>query len=124
MTCSDPNLESDCSGCTDLRDDPLGGTHSGCTKQHGHIGCDKVKSPDTKERCTKCNAPFLLHEHKHIIQRDGVYHTNCYKNKIKLTTEVKSPDNSFTTRECINGHKMTGVGFDSECPECEDPWKS
>src|SRR3990167_6718538 len=34
----------------------------------------------------------------------------------------KSPD-TFTIRECINGHKMTGVGFDDCCPECEAPWK-
>lgn len=38
--CSDPKLSRDCSGCTDLRGDPMGGTHQGCTKQHGHIGCN------------------------------------------------------------------------------------
>lgn len=34
--CSDPDLKSDCSGCTDKRSE---GTHQGCTKQHGHVGC-------------------------------------------------------------------------------------
>lgn len=37
--CSNPDLDSDCSGCTDLKDDPMGGTHQGCTRQHGHVGC-------------------------------------------------------------------------------------
>lgn len=37
MKCVYPNLEGDCSGCTDGRSE---GTHQGCTKQHGHIGCD------------------------------------------------------------------------------------
>ena len=26
------------------------------------------------------------------------------------------------TKTCINGHKLTGVGFDDFCPECEEPW--
>ena len=34
------------------------------------------------------------------------------------------PPDTFNTKECINGHKMTGVGFDDCCPECEEPWKS
>lgn len=34
--CSDPDLQSECSGCTDDRSE---GTHQGCTKQHGHVGC-------------------------------------------------------------------------------------
>lgn len=38
--CSDPELTSHCSGCTDLKDDPLGGTHQGCTIEHGHVGCN------------------------------------------------------------------------------------
>lgn len=46
--CPDPNLEGDCPGCTDLRDDPLGGTHAGCTKQHGHIGCEFDKKAEVK----------------------------------------------------------------------------
>lgn len=29
------------------------------------------------ERCTKCNAPFQQHHHRHIT-REGVYHTSCY----------------------------------------------
>lgn len=28
----------------------------------------------------------------------------------------------MTTKNCTNGHTMTGIGFD-ECPECEAPWK-
>ncbi len=36
--CSCPDLSDECSGCFDP--DPLGGTHAGCTKQHGHVGCD------------------------------------------------------------------------------------
>jgi hypothetical protein len=27
------------------------------------------------------------------------------------------------TKECVNGHKMTGIGFDDCCPECEGRWK-
>lgn len=37
--CSNPELSSDCSGCTD---DHTEGTHQGCTKQHGHVGCDQM----------------------------------------------------------------------------------
>lgn len=36
--CANPDLDSDCSGCTDDRSE---GTHQGCTKQHGHVGCDR-----------------------------------------------------------------------------------
>lgn len=27
------------------------------------------------------------------------------------------------TRICESGHKMTGMGFEDGCPECEAPWK-
>lgn len=37
--CSDPELSHDCAGCTDRHSE---GTHAGCTKQHGHVGCDKA----------------------------------------------------------------------------------
>ena len=26
------------------------------------------------------------------------------------------------TKTCTNGHTMTGIGFDDQCPECEAPW--
>ena len=35
--CTDPTLSEDCSGCSDPHSE---GTHQGCTKQHGHVGCD------------------------------------------------------------------------------------
>lgn len=35
--CSSSTLEYDCSGCTDRHSE---GTHQGCTKQHGHVGCE------------------------------------------------------------------------------------
>jgi hypothetical protein len=38
--CSDPELKSHCSGCTDIRSE---GTHQGCTIEHGHVGCDLAK---------------------------------------------------------------------------------
>lgn len=38
--CSDPELTSHCSGCTDLKHDTMGGTHQGCTIEHGHVGCN------------------------------------------------------------------------------------
>lgn len=25
-------------------------------------------------------------------------------------------------RVCENGHRLTGIGFDDECPECEGKW--
>lgn len=39
--CSDPELSHDCTGCTDRHSE---GTHQGCTKQHGHVGCDRATS--------------------------------------------------------------------------------
>ncbi len=38
--CTDPELKSHCSGCSDP--DPMGATHQGCTIEHGHVGCDKA----------------------------------------------------------------------------------
>lgn len=35
--CPVPQLDRDCSGCTDRNSE---GTHQGCTRQHGHVGCD------------------------------------------------------------------------------------
>jgi len=40
------------------------------------------------KRCTKCNAPFLLHHHKHIIGEE-IYHTNCFKNLPNKGDETK-----------------------------------
>lgn len=37
--CAHPDLDADCSGCTDGRSE---GTHQGCTRQHGHVGCNRV----------------------------------------------------------------------------------
>lgn len=34
--CTDPELRHDCTGCTDPNTE---GTHQGCTKHHGHVGC-------------------------------------------------------------------------------------
>lgn len=34
--CADPKLKRECTGCTDKKSE---GTHQGCTKQHGHVGC-------------------------------------------------------------------------------------
>ncbi len=43
------DLSEDCSGCIDPNTE---GTHSGCTKQHGHVGCDvaigKLRSTPTQ----------------------------------------------------------------------------
>lgn len=47
--CTDPDLKEDCSGCTYLKNDPMGGTHQGCTKQHGHVGCDRNSKNDLRE---------------------------------------------------------------------------
>lgn len=55
--CSSPTLEYDCTGCTDRHSE---GTHQGCTKQHGHIGCNLsttswvVEDPQEKTCCHKC----------------------------------------------------------------------
>lgn len=35
-----------------------------------------------KERCTKCNAPFEAHHHRHLT-RKGIFHINCYENRKK-----------------------------------------
>lgn len=39
--CTDPQLQGHCTGCNELKNDPMGGTHQGCTAEHGHWGCDK-----------------------------------------------------------------------------------
>ena len=59
--CSDPKLQHDCTGCTDRHSE---GTHQGCTKQHGHVGCalaksdgwpvEKVKQPRARAKIPYC----------------------------------------------------------------------
>lgn len=36
----------ECSGCSDPNSE---GTHQGCTKQHGHVGCDLASPQDQKK---------------------------------------------------------------------------
>src|SRR3990167_10905451 len=78
--CQDPNLESNCSGCTDLRDDRMGGTHSGCTKQHGHIGCDKVNSPNKLPSSPKLDKAFNEVAHMKDQPLDKCKHLNIKRN--------------------------------------------
>ena len=55
------------------------------------------------------------------------YCPQCYFEDDKTILRKDCPHNNspdtFNTKECINGHKMTGVGFDDCCPEDEAPWK-
>ena len=67
----------------------------------------------------------------------GTCHPSEYPNCIEIRKGIEPPippcncichdkissTDTFNIRECINGHKMTGVGFDDCCPECEAPWK-
>jgi len=41
------------------------------------LNCEELPR---EERCTRCNAPFEDHHHKHIT-RKGIYHTRCYKER-------------------------------------------
>lgn len=34
-------LDSNCSGCTDPNSE---GTHQGCTREHGHVGCTATRT--------------------------------------------------------------------------------
>lgn len=64
--CSTPKPDQDCSGCTDPRSE---GTHQGCTKQHGHVGCaEATQEPRTEPRKEEkynhcdCNENSTIHE--------------------------------------------------------------
>lgn len=57
--------------------------------RHGYVRAVNdflaLLTPQDTERCTKCNAPFEAHHHKHIT-REGIYHTSCYES-IKSETK-------------------------------------
>lgn len=44
--CPTPDLNEDCAGCTDGRSE---GTHAGCTRQHGHVGCELAEAKKRPE---------------------------------------------------------------------------
>jgi hypothetical protein len=46
-SCPSPKLDGDCAGCTDRRSE---GTHAGCTRQHGHVGCRLAVKPSRSVR--------------------------------------------------------------------------
>src|SRR3990167_8541351 len=89
---------------------------------------------DKKECCKKCgrltqieDCNVVICEYENCLCHqppDKDMKVNPWIKGMEKSTgkSFKSPD-TFNTRECINGHKMTGVGFDDCCPECEAPWK-
>lgn len=48
---ADSDLSESCSGCTDPRSE---GTHQGCTKEHGHVGCNLAP---TEQKCPYEDCP-------------------------------------------------------------------
>lgn len=69
---------------------------------------------EEKERCDKCNGPFLAHHWKHYSPReDKTYHTACF-------TQYKFPSILAAERAAlkwrIEGMKYLEVAFDAEHP--------
>ncbi len=96
------------------------------TKFHIHPGdtseCFCVKPQESK--CTKCNSPFLPHDHKHITKK-GIYHTNCYgKTECEMckTVDELAPSMSYCTKHKYSNpaKKECDCDLDSNLEHDED----
>lgn len=68
----------DCSGCTDRNSE---GTHQGCTKQHGHVGCD-LSDPTGIIPASSVQTPIQLpplpetRRHRYVSRKFLLEHAN------------------------------------------------
>lgn len=53
---------------------------------------------DKELKCSKCNAPFLNHEHHHRT-KDGIFHTSCYKKSPDKEEEEHKTELEIQTKE-------------------------
>ena len=80
---------------------------------------DKMNQTKCCEKCVKrmyvgCSGKLF----------DVCMNENCPCHSTPKPEEPHPTMDNFNTRQCVNGHLMKGIGFDSECPKCEGAWKT
>lgn len=61
-----------------------------------------------RERCTKCNAPFEAHHHRHYT-KVGVFHSNCYQVTIKGMKPIDDAPSTPKTEEKELAEALIGM---------------